>query len=86
MRKLLVRVLNQKQLLILERVGRSQGVGLTYLLTSISESDGIALSTLKSSAKTLRDTGLIEVEVGKGVRLGRLGRAALRAIRGSSNE
>ncbi len=59
----LKRALTETQILILSRVIRNS-YGITQMLIRISESTGVPLSTLKSSAKTLRELGLIDCAQG----------------------
>ena len=58
LRRLLLRTLNNNQLLILSRVA-SNNRPLTGLLVSLSRETGIPLSTLKANARILRELNLI---------------------------
>jgi hypothetical protein len=58
LRRLLLRTLNDNQLLILSRVA-SNNRPLTGLLISLSRETGIPLSTLKLNARILRELNLI---------------------------
>lgn len=58
LRRLLLRTLNDNQLLILSRVA-SNNRPLTGLLTRLSEETGVPLSTLKLNARILRELNLI---------------------------
>src|SRR5512137_2615972 len=58
LRRLLLRTLNDNQLLILSRVA-SNNRPLTGLLMRLSEETGIPLSTLKLNARILRELNLI---------------------------
>ena len=58
LRRLLLRTLNDNQLLILSRVA-SNNKPLTSLLNKLSQETGIPLSTLKLNARILRKLNLI---------------------------
>lgn len=58
LRRLLLRTLNDNQLLILNRVA-SNSQPLTGLLSKLSQETGIPLSTLKLNARILREFNLI---------------------------
>jgi hypothetical protein len=58
LRRLLLRTLNDNQLLILSRVA-SNNQPLTSLLNRLSQETGIPLSTLKLNARILRKLNLI---------------------------
>ena len=58
LRRLILRTLNDNQLLILTSVA-SQRRSLTSLLKDLSETRGIPLSTLKLNARILRELNLI---------------------------
>jgi predicted transcriptional regulator len=58
LRRLLLRTLNDNQLLILSRVAATNRP-LTGLLISLSRETGIPLSTLKLNARILRELNLI---------------------------
>jgi hypothetical protein len=58
LRRLLLRTLNDNQLLILNRVA-SNSQPMTGLLSKLSQETGIPLSTLKLNARILREFNLI---------------------------
>jgi len=58
LRRLLLRTLNDNQLLILSRVAANDRP-LTGLLIKLSEETGVPLSTLKLNARILRELNLI---------------------------
>jgi hypothetical protein len=58
LRRLLLRTLNDNQLLILSSLAEGGG-SLTSLLNNISREQGIPLSTLKLNARILRELNLI---------------------------
>ena len=58
LRRLLLRTLNDNQLLILSRIA-SNNRPLTGLLINISRETGVPLSTLKLNARILRELNLI---------------------------
>ena len=58
LRRLILRTLNDNQLLILTSIA-SQRRSLTSLLKDLSETRGIPLSTLKLNARVLRELNLI---------------------------
>ena len=58
LRRLLLRTLNDKQLLILTRI-LSNRYSLTSLLKNLSNETGIPLSTLKLNSRILRELNLI---------------------------
>ena len=58
LRKLLLRTLNDNQVLILNKVARNKR-SLTSLLIELNQENGIPLSTLKLNARILRELGLI---------------------------
>jgi len=58
LRRLLLRTLNDKQLLILTRIS-SNRYSLTSLLKNLSNETGIPLSTLKLNSRILRELNLI---------------------------
>ncbi len=58
LRRLLLRTLNDNQLLILSRVAMNDRP-LTGLLIKLSEETGVPLSTLKLNARILRELNLI---------------------------
>jgi hypothetical protein len=58
LRNLILRTLNDNQLLILTSVSRRRAT-MTSLLRALSEEEGIPLSTLKLNARILRELKLI---------------------------
>jgi hypothetical protein len=58
LRRLLLRTLNDNQLLILKRISSNRR-SLTSILKSLSNETGIPLSTLKLNARILRELNLI---------------------------
>lgn len=58
LRNLILRTLNDNQLLILTSVSRRRAT-MTSLLRALSEEEGIPLSTLKLNARILRELNLI---------------------------
>ncbi len=58
LRNLILRTLNDNQLLILTSVSRRRST-MTSLLRALSEEEGIPLSTLKLNARILRELKLI---------------------------
>jgi hypothetical protein len=59
LKPLLLRALNENQILILSEAG---GSCITALLKGISAGSGIPLSTLKLNARILREMGLLKYE------------------------
>lgn len=58
LRRLLLRTLNDNQLLILSNLAE-RGGSLTSLLNNLSREEGVPLSTLKLNARILRELNLI---------------------------
>jgi hypothetical protein len=58
LRRLLLRALNENQILILSNIG-GKGERVSRILQRISDSRGVPLSTLKLNAKILRELRLI---------------------------
>ena len=58
LRRLLLRALNENQILILGNIG-GKGQRMSRILQRISDSRGVPLSTLKLNAKILRELRLI---------------------------
>lgn len=56
----LLKALNDNQILVLSRVRQSSGLSITPILCTVSDQLSIPLSTLKLNARTLRTLGLIE--------------------------
>jgi len=84
LRRLVLRTLNENQILILSQVARQRRT-MTSLLRSLSEERGVPLSTLKLNARILRDLNLISygpAERGREARLRPLGAFILRLLRG----
>ena len=70
LRSLLARTLNKKQLLILLALKQGSARSITALLHNISNTNGIALSTLKYNSRVLRDLGVIDFQGPKITELG----------------
>jgi hypothetical protein len=82
LRRLILRTLNDNQLLILTNVA-SQERSLTSLLKELSEERGIPLSTLKLNARILRELNLISygsTKVKKAAEVEKLGTFVLRLL------
>ncbi|MFI5412590.1 MAG: hypothetical protein ACHQX1_01735 [Candidatus Micrarchaeales archaeon] len=73
---MLSRALTEKQLLILSKAYTEPST-ITSLVLKISLETGIPISTLKSSAKILKDIGTIEFGSAKEARLTELGKFIL---------
>jgi len=58
LRRLILRTLNENQILILSSLAEQRGT-ITSLLRSLSEENGVPLSTLKLNARILRGLNLI---------------------------
>ncbi|MBN1683087.1 hypothetical protein JW865_06005 [Candidatus Bathyarchaeota archaeon] len=87
LRRLLLRTLNDNQILILTSLTRT-GSTLTRLLNHISEEQGIPLSTLKLNARILRELNLISYGSSferKNAELKPLGKFVLKLIDDSKN-
>ncbi len=85
LRKVLLKALNDKQLLILShlQINRYADNTITSVINLMSNSLGIPVSTLKLNAKALRELGLIEFSRGselKPARLTRFGRSIIDLI------
>jgi hypothetical protein len=59
LKKILLKALTKNQILILNEISKSKTSTITSLLTKISVKKNIPLSTLKSSAKILKELQLI---------------------------
>lgn len=78
LRLVVLRSLNDKQLLILSNADGNSSI--TSLLSWLSERDGIPISTLKLNAKILKGLGLIDYN-GAPARVTSLGKLILSMIR-----
>jgi len=86
LRKLVLRTLNDNQLLVLKELANNDQ-SLTSLLHRLSRENGIPLSTLKLNARILRELGLISygsIRDRRPARLERLGVFVQRLLWGES--
>ena len=60
LRRLILSVISQKQVLILRGIASGEHFTLTSLLRYISEKEGISISTLKDASRKLKELGLID--------------------------
>ena len=82
LRRLLLRALNENQVLILSNIG-GRGERVSRILQRISDSRGVPLSTLKLNAKILRELRLIRygtLSEPDEAELTPLGRSVLRVV------
>ncbi len=81
LRRVLLRALNENQVLILLRASESLERSLTSLLRDISAEHRVPLSTLKLNAKILRELGLLDYDRGqRPVRLTSAGRKVVEIL------
>jgi len=85
LRKLVLRTLNNNQILILSEVARRKET-MTSLLRALSEEFSIPLSTLKLNGRILRELNLISYGSNEGVAEARLGTLGLFILRLLSEE
>jgi hypothetical protein len=88
LRNLILRTLNDNQILILSSIAR-QGRTMTSLLRNLSEEYGIPLSTLKLNARILRELNLVSYGSNRDVKeaeICALGAFVLRLLRGERVE
>ncbi len=85
MQRVIARAIGRNQLLILNRIKKRSGYSITSVLCELSDSEGIALSTLKANARTLSELGLIEIELNKGVWISELGNYVTALMSGNSD-
>ena len=62
MKRLLARALNKNQLLILSKIA-GHNSSISSLLNSISQEQGVPLSSLKLNSRILKELGLIHVSI-----------------------
>ena len=81
LRRLLLRALNENQVLILAQIGRSNE-RVSKVLQCISTGHSVPLSTLKLNAQILRELNLITygLELSGGARLTSLGRSIVQIL------
>lgn len=80
LRPLLLRCLNQKQILILNEISKNSGETATGLLIRLSIERSLPLSTLKLNLKILKDLGLVLQENSKPVKLTPSGMLVLKIL------
>lgn len=80
LRPVLLRCLNQKQILILREISKSTGETATTLLSRLSKESSLPLSTLKLNLKKLKTLDLVLHEDSKPIRLTPSGKLILRVV------
>ncbi len=89
LRGILLRIVNNKQIIILKALLKTTNSTLSSVLTRISETHNIPLSTLKFNAAILRRYNLIEffnIDGKRYVRISQLGRKVLNLIEGEDED
>ena len=80
LRPVLLRCVNQKQVLILKEISKNTGETATTLLARLSKESSLPLSTLKLNLQKLKSLGLVLHEDSKPVRLTPSGKLVLKVV------